>query len=78
MAERRKLARLRERQALGRRIRALREERGLTQEKLAEQAGLQRPVVGFFERGERDFGVSHLFDIAEGLGVPVASLFEEG
>jgi transcriptional regulator with XRE-family HTH domain len=72
---RRKHARLDERAALGRRIRTLREERGLTQEALAERAGLQRPVVGYLERGERDFGVSHLWDLAEALDVPVADLF---
>lgn len=79
MAEpRRKHARLDERAALGQRIRVLRQERGLTQERLAELAGLQRPVVGYLERGERDFGVSHLWDVAEALDVPVAHLFSNG
>jgi transcriptional regulator with XRE-family HTH domain len=60
---------------LGRRVRQLREERGLSQEALAHQAGLHRAVVGFVERGERDIGVTHLWPIAEALGVPVADLF---
>ena len=78
MIERRKNARLDERRALGKRIRELREERGWTQEKLAETAGGPRPVVGYLERAERDFGVSHLWDVAEALGVPVAHLFSDG
>lgn len=61
--------------AFGRRVRKLREERGLSQEALAHHAGLHRAVVGFVERGERDIGVTHLWPIAEALGVPVADLF---
>jgi len=61
---------------IGRRVRALRRERGLTQTTLAERAGLTRIYIGEFERGVRDnptLGV--LRRIAEGLGVPVRGLF---
>jgi len=38
---------------LGIRLRELRKQRGLTQEELALQAGLNRAYVGFIERAER-------------------------
>lgn len=62
--------------AYGRRIRSLREAKGWTQEKLAEEAGLPRPVVGFIERAERDTGVSHVWPISRALGVPPGRLFD--
>ncbi len=60
---------------LGRRVRQLRKQAGLTQEELAHVAGLHRAEVGFIERGERDVGVTILWPLAEGLGVGVADLF---
>lgn len=72
---RRAKVRLDERRAFGARLRELREARGMTQEDLADAAGLARPVIGYIERAERDFGVSHLFDLANALGVPVSDLF---
>jgi transcriptional regulator with XRE-family HTH domain len=41
---------LEQRRALGERIRYLRHERGLSQERLAERAGLDRQSVGNYER----------------------------
>lgn len=64
-----------ERAALGRRIRALRESRGLSQEALAHEAGFHRAEVGFIERAERDFGVSRLWPLARALSVEVSELF---
>lgn len=61
---------------IGRRVRALRRGRGLTQTILAGRAGLTRIYIGEFERGVRDnptLGV--LRRIADGLGVPVRELF---
>lgn len=55
--------------ALGARIRELRRERGLTQEELAERAGLHSRYISRVELGGANFGVSVLFDLAEGLGV---------
>lgn len=60
--------------ALGERVRALRTDLNMTQEQLAHQAGLHRAFVGFVERGERDFGVSHLWPIAQALGVEPSEL----
>lgn len=63
--------------AFGERVRLLREQAGLSQEALAHRAGLHRAEIGFLERGERDFGLSVLWPLAEALGVPVMALFAE-
>lgn len=54
----------------------LRVQRDLTQEQLALAAGFGRTVVGYIERAERDVGISHLWPLADALGVDVADLFE--
>jgi len=61
--------------AFGRHVRSLREARGLSQERLAEAAGVHRAVVGFIERAERDIGISHLWPLAAALGLAVGDLF---
>ena len=54
--------------ALGARIRDLRKARGMTQEELAERAGLHSRYISRIELGGANFGVSVLFQIARGLG----------
>ena len=55
-------------------MRSLREEQGLTQEELAERANVHRAMVGFFERSEREPGVSLVWRLADGLGVTMEEL----
>lgn len=62
--------------ALGARIKALRKERGLTQEALAERAGLHSRYISRIELGDANFGVSVLFDLARGLAVRPSELLE--
>lgn len=64
------------RHVFGERIRALRQERGLSQERLAELAGMHRTYLSSLERGERNVGLDNIYAIAEALGVPPADLFE--
>lgn len=61
---------------LGKAIRRCREERGVSQEKLAFMAGVNRTYMGSVERGERNVAVLNLVKIARALGVPVARFFE--
>ena len=56
-------------------VRRLRVERGLTQERLAEQAGLHMTDIARIETLRRDPGVKVIVKIAKGLGVEAAELF---
>ncbi len=63
---------------IGKRIRELREERGLTQREVARRAGLTPSGVGFIEHGQtRKPSVETVMAIARALGVPVEELLEE-
>jgi transcriptional regulator with XRE-family HTH domain len=60
---------------VGRRVRELRENRGLSQEELAGVCNLHRTYIGLIERGQRSLSLSTVEVIAGGLGVPVSELF---
>jgi transcriptional regulator with XRE-family HTH domain len=60
----------------GKRVRELRIERNLSQEKLAELAELHRNYVGGIERGERNVGLLNIVKLAHGLNVRPAKLIE--
>lgn len=57
------------------RVRMLREEQGISQEKLAERAELHRTYIGMVERLERNPSLVCIYKIANGLGVDVKQLF---
>jgi transcriptional regulator with XRE-family HTH domain len=60
---------------IGKRIRDLREERGLTQREVARRAGLTPSGVGFIEHGQtRNPSAETVVAIARALGVPVEEL----
>jgi len=62
---------------LGRRLREIRMERDLSQEKLAEKLGFHRTYVGSIERGERNLSMQSLEELAELLGVRALDLLTE-
>jgi transcriptional regulator with XRE-family HTH domain len=62
----------------GDRVRSLRHAIGLSQEALADKAGLHRTYVGSVERGERNVSLDNIYALARALGAPVASLFDGG
>ena len=60
---------------LGQRVRALRLDRGWTQEELAHRSGLNRSYMSEVERGRSDVSLSTLQKIARPLGISLAELF---
>lgn len=62
----------------GARVRFYRETLELTQEQLAERAGLHRTYVGSVERGERNVSLDAIYALAWGLEVSPARFFEDG
>jgi len=60
--------------ALGRSVRSRREARGLTQEKLAERAGLGSTYISGIERGLRNPGIRNVARLAKALGLSTSEL----
>jgi transcriptional regulator with XRE-family HTH domain len=60
---------------LGRRIRHLRNRRGITQEELGDKADVNYKYLGAIERGERNPSIDNLAKIAKALGIQLHELF---
>jgi transcriptional regulator with XRE-family HTH domain len=58
-------------------IRRLRGERGISQEKLADLAGLHRTYVGSIERSERNVSIDNIAKLANALEVKISELVKE-
>ncbi|MFA6501323.1 MAG: helix-turn-helix transcriptional regulator [Parachlamydiales bacterium] len=61
--------------SLGKKIKSLRKENGLTQEKLAEQLRISTVYVGFLEGGKGSPSLKLLMKISRKFGVKVEDLF---
>jgi transcriptional regulator with XRE-family HTH domain len=61
---------------LGRRIRELRIERGISsQETFADYLGMHRTFVGHLETGRKDFRLTTIIRVADALGATLSELF---
>jgi len=60
--------------ALGTNVRRQRDAQGLTQEKLAEKAGLDPTYISGIERGLRNPGIKNVARLAKALGLTTAQL----
>ena len=60
--------------AVGRAVRVLREENGLSQEELAARCRMHRTYIGGIERGERNPTVTVIYRMAEALDVTGSGL----
>lgn len=65
------------RKLIGWNVRKLRVELGLSQERVAHEADIDRSYVGRIERGEENMTISVLEAISAALGVPVGALLQE-
>lgn len=61
---------------LGYRIRELRKDMGLSQEKFALKIGMDRTYLASVEAGKRNISIENIKKIADGLGVSLSKLFE--
>ena len=62
---------------LGEALRQIRQEKGLSQEKMAERAGLSRNYVGEVERGEKSITVYALFVLLESNDISISKFLEK-
>ncbi|MDR0853496.1 MAG: helix-turn-helix domain-containing protein [Clostridiales Family XIII bacterium] len=60
---------------IGTRIRYYRKSAGLTQEQLAEKAGLHNTYIGQIERNEKNVTVRNIQKIADSLEISIEQLF---
>ena len=61
---------------IGKRIVTARLDKGMSQEKLAAESGIDRSHIGFIEQGRRKPTLSTLYKIAHSLGISLERLFK--
>ncbi|MFK3990660.1 helix-turn-helix domain-containing protein [Psychrobacter sp. NPDC064578] len=60
--------------AFGKRIREVRKSKGISQERLAEMAGIDRSYMGNIERGEKNVTLKKAYEICDALGIEIQDL----
>ena len=61
--------------AFGQRVQELRKERNLSQEQLADLAGVHRTYIGMIERAEKNITLCNIERIAKALKLDIKDLF---
>lgn len=62
--------------AYGEKVRSIRKNQNVSQEKLAELAELDRTYISDIENGKRNVSIETVFKIAKALNTPMVSFFE--
>ena len=62
------------RQFLGQRVRELRKQRGLSQQRLGDGSALSGKFIGEVERGEKSISIDSLYKVSVALAVPLSAL----
>ena len=62
---------------IGKKLKVLRTEKKLSQEKLAHLANLDRTYIPDIEKGERNISVTVLEKLATALNIPIKDFFDE-
>jgi transcriptional regulator with XRE-family HTH domain len=57
------------RKLVGRNVKRIRQERGLTQEQLAERSGFSQQYISGLEQGRRNPTIVSIYELATALGV---------
>lgn len=60
--------------AFGKRIREVRKSKGISQEKLAEMAGIDRSYMGNIERGEKNITLKKAYEVCDALDIEIQDL----
>lgn len=60
---------------IGKKIREIRTKKSISQEKLANMAGIDRAFMGRVERGEKNISILRLKKIADVLGIQLKDIF---
>jgi transcriptional regulator with XRE-family HTH domain len=59
----------------GKKVREIRKREGVSQESLADLAGLDRTYISDIENGKRNVSIETIFKIAEALKTPLVEFF---
>lgn len=62
--------------AYGNKVRQIRKDKGVSQEKLAELAELDRTYISDIENGKRNVSIETIFKIADALKISVIEFFK--
>ena len=60
--------------AFGRRVREVRKGKGISQERLAEMAGIDRSYMGNIERGEKNITLKKVYEICDALEIRIQDI----
>ena len=60
--------------AFGRRVREVRKQKGISQEKLAELSNIDRSYMGNIERGEKNITLKKVYEICDALNIEIKEI----